>query len=220
MVLTKFVYILDSPKKQLPMEPVQLPQFVEPVLLFGAFNPTEPIQLLESTKPDELFQLVDFPKPSEPIQFVDFTKPTEPVQLFNFTKTVEPVQPIDSTKPTKPSLPKSQKSTFKREHLFPTLVWNLVNDDNIGAIYWNESGETFRIKEPLFESQCLASGLLFKTKKISSFIRQLNLYGFRKFGKGRHVRTLFSDYQHPYFVRGRPDLVAKITRKQWPPLSY
>lgn len=50
----------------------------------------------------------------------------------------------------------------------------------------------------------------FVDTKITSFQRQLNLYGFRRVSKGPDVGS----YYHPQFQRDRPDLVSEIKRTQ------
>jgi hypothetical protein len=46
--------------------------------------------------------------------------------------------------------------------------------------------------------------MLFLEQKLTSFMRQLNIYGF--------TRTDSGSYSHDYFLRGRPDLLHNIQR--------
>ncbi|XP_051787204.1 heat shock factor protein 5 [Erpetoichthys calabaricus] len=71
---------------------------------------------------------------------------------------------------------------------FPAKLWRLVNNPEIQSINWNPSAEgVIIIHQKLFESELLSpvklsveSSDVFKTTNFTSFIRQMNLYGFRK----------------------------------------
>ena len=58
---------------------------------------------------------------------------------------------------------------------------------------------------------------MFKTTNIGSFIRQLNLYGFRKLNVVRFAETTpdmreVHEFQNDFFHRGRPDLLGYLKR--------
>ncbi|XP_051786782.1 heat shock factor protein 5-like isoform X2 [Erpetoichthys calabaricus] len=70
---------------------------------------------------------------------------------------------------------------------FPAKLWRLVNNPDIQSINWNPNAEGVVIHQKLFESELLSpvkfsveSSDGFKTSNFTSFIRQMNLYGFRK----------------------------------------
>ncbi|XP_014341748.1 heat shock factor protein 5 [Latimeria chalumnae] len=70
---------------------------------------------------------------------------------------------------------------------FPAKLWRLVNSPQFHSIRWDSRGEGVIIDQQHFESELLSpskpleeSSELFKTTNFTSFIRQLNLYGFRK----------------------------------------
>ncbi|KAM8977092.1 heat shock factor protein 5 [Pelodytes ibericus] len=70
---------------------------------------------------------------------------------------------------------------------FPAKLWRLVNSPRYQSICWDSRGEGIIIDQQLFESELLCASKsmsenneLFKTSNFTSFIRQLNLYGFRK----------------------------------------
>lgn len=106
---------------------------------------------------------------------------------------------------------------------FPGKLWKLVNDENCHSVTWNNSGSGIFINPNLFKEEVLhcEEFAIFKTQNFSSFVRQLNLYGFRKLtvaNKIRHGQTCVSKdmqmhhFQHPCFLRSRPDMLNQVKR--------
>lgn len=109
---------------------------------------------------------------------------------------------------------------------FPAKLWRLVNNPATKAIYWDSLGQVVIIDQKLCETQILspisaapdnADG--FKTQNFSSFVRQLNLYGFRKADTTAKERNGGSadtgachHFYNPNFQRDRPELVASLRR--------
>ncbi|CAO2623641.1 Heat shock factor protein 3 [Lemmus lemmus] len=100
---------------------------------------------------------------------------------------------------------------------FLTKLWLLVDDAILDhVIHWSKDGQSFQIvNEENFSKQILPK--YFKHNKISSFIRQLNIYGFRKvLPQSKNTSEEMKDsmeFQHPLFKKGGACLLENIKRK-------
>lgn len=101
---------------------------------------------------------------------------------------------------------------------FLTKLWTLVEDpDTDSLICWSPSGNSFHV----FDQGRFAKEVLpkyFKHNNMASFVRQLNMYGFRKvvhIEQGGLLKPEKDDteFQHPYFMRGQEQLLENIKRK-------
>ncbi|NXY83602.1 HSF5 protein, partial [Alcedo cyanopectus] len=114
---------------------------------------------------------------------------------------------------------------------FPAKLWWLVNNPRVRSVCWDSRGRTVLIEEHLFVREVLGVGpgaggagevtgvaITFNTKNFRSFVRQLNLYGFRKLladqaapasGNTSHLHC----YRSPHFCRDRPDLIVHLKRQ-------
>lgn len=92
---------------------------------------------------------------------------------------------------------------------FPKKLYELVNSGDEHVVRWEEHGRSFRIIDAeKFAEEILP--LYFRHSKLTSFQRQLNLYGFRRITKGEDQGS----YYHPKFQRGKPNSVSEIRRLQ------
>lgn len=83
----------------------------------------------------------------------------------------------------------------------------LVSPEKNAFISWSESGFAFRILDvDGFTSSVLSK--YFRTKKFSSFQRNLNLYGFTKVRRGPDTDM----YAHQSFIRGKPELLLNLRK--------
>ena len=91
---------------------------------------------------------------------------------------------------------------------FITKTYEMVEDEaTAGMIAWNADGASFTVWEPAaFARDMLPK--FFKHSNFSSFVRQLNTYGFRK------VDTDKWSFAHESFRRGRRDLLGEIHRRR------
>ncbi|XP_033228270.1 heat shock transcription factor, Y-linked-like isoform X2 [Belonocnema kinseyi] len=103
---------------------------------------------------------------------------------------------------------------------FPQKLWKIVNDCESGAILWSCNGRSILLEYTLFQDEYLTPKTsIFKTTNITSFIRQLNLYGFRKVTSHHRDPVCNSqnpdmhEFLHENFRSDRPDLLPKVCRK-------
>ncbi|XP_064262038.1 heat shock factor protein 1 isoform X2 [Passer domesticus] len=101
---------------------------------------------------------------------------------------------------------------------FLTKLWTLVEDpDTDSLICWSPSGSSFHVLDQgQFSKEVLPK--YFKHNNMASFVRQLNMYGFRKvvhLEQGGLVKPERDDteFQHPFFLRGQERLLENIKRK-------
>nr|XP_033778056.1 heat shock factor protein 5 [Geotrypetes seraphini] len=116
---------------------------------------------------------------------------------------------------------------------FPAKLWRLVNSPRYRSIRWDARGEGLIIDQQLFESELLCptkpvdeGSELFKTTNFTSFIRQLNLYGFRKvvLGAGSNPGNLhpggdlgagdghLHHFHSVHFRKDHPEMLVNLKR--------
>lgn len=92
---------------------------------------------------------------------------------------------------------------------FLTKTFEMVDDPATNnAVSWR-GDDSFVVKDPgLFSTKILPC--YFKHNNLSSFVRQLNIYGFRK------VASDCWEFAHPKFRKGRLGLLKEISRRKAP----
>ncbi|XP_047671680.1 uncharacterized protein LOC113641286 isoform X2 [Tachysurus fulvidraco] len=104
---------------------------------------------------------------------------------------------------------------------FPSKLWHLVNDPQICSICWDDSGEGILICQEAFEAEVLSTAdkqmnKYFKTTDFLSFVRQLNLYGFRKVCPYYEISMKQVSTMHHFhnanFKRSNPELLVNLKR--------
>ncbi|GLT90916.1 hypothetical protein SLE2022_088310 [Rubroshorea leprosula] len=96
---------------------------------------------------------------------------------------------------------------------FLTKTYQLVDDPSVDdLISWNEDGSTFVVWRPAEFARDLLPKY-FKHNNFSSFVRQLNTYGFRKLVPDRW------EFANDCFRRGEKGLLIDIQRRKVPPVA-
>ncbi|KAH7640161.1 hypothetical protein HUG17_10641 [Dermatophagoides farinae] len=112
-------------------------------------------------------------------------------------------------------IPSNAAELYHNDIRFPIKLWNLASDKSFKPIRWSKDGMSVIINEQRLEPNL---GHYFRSKKFSSFLRQLHLYGFRKVTRARNHHRIddhseyLSEYQCNYFQRDNYELVKKIRR--------
>ncbi|GMI32715.1 hypothetical protein TeGR_g9607 [Tetraparma gracilis] len=92
---------------------------------------------------------------------------------------------------------------------FPEKLLSLLSVAPAEIIGWLPHGRAFKIRNVRqFTESTMPTH--FKHTKITSFQRQLNLYGFKRLTRGPDVGA----YYHEYFLRDRPHLCTKMRRQK------
>lgn len=105
---------------------------------------------------------------------------------------------------------------------FVTKLYQMIIDPKSAQfISWTELGTSFVVSNVAEFSRTIL-GSHFKHNNFSSFVRQLNMYGFHKINRTPRSQRSSSDVQtwefsHHKFLRGRPDLLEEIKRKTMDP---
>merc|ERR1711916_102568 len=97
---------------------------------------------------------------------------------------------------------------MKGVQMFIQRTYELVSSlDTEYCVSWSDDGRSFILSDYDAVQDQLPN--FFTSGKISSFIRQLNMYSFRERGEKGHW-----EYAHPFFLRGRTDLLRFIKRQK------
>jgi hypothetical protein len=95
---------------------------------------------------------------------------------------------------------------------FPDKLMGMLDQETAAhpdVITWCSHGRAFVVKKPkVFTAEVMIN--YFKQSKLTSFQRQLNLYGFRRITQGVDAGA----YYHELFLQGRPDLNSRMVRQK------
>lgn len=104
---------------------------------------------------------------------------------------------------------------------FLQKLYSMVDDpNNASCVSWTSNGTQFRVHNV----EDFARNMLptyYRHNNFASFVRQLNMYCFRKVAAAhrtvvRHGDAHRWEFVHPLFRRGRPELMALMRRKTHP----
>ncbi|KAF7727864.1 stress-responsive transcription factor hsf1 [Apophysomyces ossiformis] len=113
-----------------------------------------------------------------------------------------------------------QRAKLQNVPAFLNKLYNMVVDPTTDdLIRWSEDGSSFIVaRHEQFAKKVLPR--FFKHSNFSSFVRQLNMYGFHKVPHLQQGVLLASDgserweFSNPHFKRNQPDLLLLVTRKK------
>ncbi|ETM38593.1 hypothetical protein L914_15156 [Phytophthora nicotianae] len=132
------------------------------------------------------------------------------------TATSAPASLPDATKMAPNAAPKGKTTTptnAEGKHVmlpaFLSKTYEIFSMPEFSHVCgWNANGDTIIVSQ-LEAFVAMVLPRFFKHRNFPSFVRQLNLYGFHK----TVLDSKRLEFQHPYFKRGRPDLLHHIKRK-------
>jgi hypothetical protein len=136
--------------------------------------------------------------------------------MMDLANTIEtlPIAPLDATIPNPISLGEPYERTATHEKgcsAFVAKTYAMVSDESLrDLIRWEPAGTSFVVLQPDKLAPTLAQH--FKHRKFSSFVRQLNMYNYKKVGNPKQW-----EFYHDAFRRGRTHLLRYIKRKKSTP---
>ncbi|ORX42738.1 hypothetical protein BCR36DRAFT_587008 [Piromyces finnis] len=134
-----------------------------------------------------------------------------PVSPTSQSSSPQPTSASSTTNSTQSPRPKSNNN-----NTFVHKLYQMLSDPKQSKfIKWNDSGFSFTIRNVQGFSRNVLP-LHFRHNNFSSFVRQLNMYGFHKVNKSapKGSENQIWEFFHPKFVRGKPHLIEEIKRKQ------
>ena len=112
--------------------------------------------------------------------------------------------------------PSPSSTKLKPLSPFVSKLQVLLSDSKFqDAIRWSGNGEAIVIYDAdTFKRIVLdKTAEMFKTKNFTSFVRQLNLYGFRKVPtNGKSDPNKNMKFEHPHFVQSKPQMMHLVQR--------
>ncbi|KAF0684156.1 Aste57867_23853 [Aphanomyces stellatus] len=101
--------------------------------------------------------------------------------------------------------------------IFPKKLFTMIGATPAALGGWCDNGTAFEIRNPNEFARVMLPQY-FKHCKFTSFVRQLNFYGFQKFKReallvAHETNEKALTFSHPFFQQHNPRLLGKIKRK-------
>ncbi|KAM8753134.1 heat shock transcription factor, X-linked member 3-like [Rhynchonycteris naso] len=111
-----------------------------------------------------------------------------------------------------------RRKKYLRRHSFPRKLWKIVQDDTYTSVHWSDNGESIIIDQDRFQREVLRQkGAQTGSSWLSSFIRRLNRYGFKKIhlsdASGYLSENKIMMYRNSNFQKDKPWLMENMTRQ-------
>ncbi|WWC69799.1 uncharacterized protein I206_103742 [Kwoniella pini CBS 10737] len=164
------------------------------------------------------------------------SKPSSVVSVSTASPKSEPPSPLKSINPlpsssstvsphgntagvSKSGMSLDENGEVLKVPAFLNKLYTMVSDESVNElIYWGENGDSFFVPNAeQFGRELLPRW--FKHSNFSSFVRQLNMYGFHKVphlqsgALKNETPVELWEFANPFFKKGHPDLLVKVTRK-------